>query len=885
MRNAYAHRASHEHWQGAETIGRGAVGRTRKRGLRGALLLGLTLSLALPPVASSADARRDPSAGKAARDLQPELQAGLSALATHHDRLPAGVGGRETASGPEVAVHVRVDGSSREVGAAIEGLGGEPRLASATAVEAYLPADRLGALADVPGVESVWPIVPRASAAFVSPGVAVHGATAWQQAGYDGTGVRLGIIDSGFSGLGPLMGSEVPATIVARCYTTIGQFTSNVGDCANDGESHGTAVAETIADMAPGATIYIVDPETPLEEIQAVDWLISNGVRVINASYGSGYLFEGPGDGTSPFADSSYAIIDRAVSGGALWVNSAGNYGDSGWTGAYLDADGDTWLEMAPGDEFAGFELSEPGTVAVGLRWADAWGSASTDYDLYLYPQGGLIPIDISDSVQSGAGYPLELVISTLQPGRYEIGIDHYGGAPSARAQLLVYGLEDALEHHVPAGTLASPADSKSPGMLSIGAVRYSTPDVIEPYSSRGPTTDGRIKPDLVAADCAGTSLDVRFCGTSQSAPYVVGAAALLLQADASLSATALAQRLRTLAVPIGSPVPNPTFGWGRLALGVTAAPMPAAIEFLDVPSYEVAGRALTVSPAVRVVDAGGRTTASGPGATLAVTLSAAGGDLVCPGGLTQPAVGGVAVFGECTVATGGSVTLTASATGLASVSTAFAVAPAGSAAAGLTLTAGSALLVRPGSVPLTAQVTLPAGSSEPIAGRSVELQGSFDGRTWSTLVTLTTDASGAATTSIAAERSGRYRAVDRGTVTLASGASAAVAVAVRQTVVLRPTASSVRVVRAGSSTSLRATIRPLPPVSVAARVSFAIYRRVAGTWRLATRRTVTADASGVATLAWRWAARGSWYVRATALATSGNAASVPSRIERYDVR
>ncbi|HET7727766.1 MAG TPA: S8 family serine peptidase [Candidatus Limnocylindrales bacterium] len=861
------------------------MGRTRLRGLRGALLLGLTLSLAMAPVVSSAHATRDPSTGKAARDLHPELQAGLSALADHRGGLPAGVRGRDTASGPEVAIHVRVDGSSREVGAAIEALGGEPRLASATAVEAYLPVDRLGALAQIPGVESVWPILPRASAAYVSPGVALHGATAWHQAGYDGSGVRLGVIDGGFAGLGGLVGIEVPATIVARCYTSIGQFTSNLADCANEAETHGTAVVETIADMAPGATIYVVDPATPLEEIQAVDWLISNGVRIINASYGSGYLFEGPGDGTSPFADSSYAVLNRAVAGGALWVNAAGNTGDSGWTGSYADADGDRWLEFAPGDEFAGFELTQSGTVTVGLRWADSWGSPTTDYDLYLYEEGGTTAVELSDAGQSGVGYPMELLTASLAPGRYEIGIDHYAGPPSSRAQLLVYGLEDALEHHVTAGTLAAPADSSNPGMLSIGAVRYSTPDVIEPYSSRGPTIDGRIKPDLVAADCAATSLQPRFCGTSQATPYVVGAAALLLHADATLSATALAQRLRALTTSLGSPVPNPTFGWGRLALGTAPGSVPVALEFLDVPSYEVAGRAFTISPAVRVTDASGRTAASGPGATLAVTLSTAGGELLCPAGLTQPAVGGVAVFADCMVATGGSIALTASATGLPSVATAFPVAPAGAPAAGLTLTAGSALLAQPGSVSVSAQLILPVGSTDPIAGRSVEIQRSFDGRSWATLSTLTTDASGMATTSIAADRSARYRAVDRGSLTLASGASPAVVVAVRQTVVLRPTASSVRIVRAGTSTSLRATVRPLPPPGVAARVSFAIHRRVDGTWRLATRRTVTADASGVATLAWRWGTRGSWYVRATALATSSNAASVPSRIERYDVR
>jgi len=861
-----------------------AVGRTGTGGLRSALLVALTLALALPPAALSAAPSRAPSRDKQAREPHAELQAGLAAAAVRPGRLPASVERRDTASGAEVAVHVRVDGKPGPVGSAIEGLGGEVRLVSASAVEAYLPPDRLGALAHVPGVASIWPIVKQASAAYVSSGVALHGATAWQSAGYDGTGVRIGIIDSGFAGLGARIGSEVSA-VVARCYTTIGQFTANLSDCANDGETHGTAIAETIADMAPGATLYVADPSTPLEELQAVDWLIANGVRIVNASYGSGYLFDGPGDGTSPFADSSYAVLDRAVAGGALWVNAAGNYGDSGWTGTPVDADADGWLEFAPGDDFAGFELTEWGSLAVALRWADPWGRAGTDYDLYLYAEGGTAPIETSDATQDGSGYPLELLTATLPPGRYEIGIDHFAGPPSTRAQILVYGLEDALEHYVPAGTLPSPADSTNPGMLTIGAVRNTAPDTIEPYSSRGPTVDGRIRPDLVAADCTGTTIEPVFCGTSQATPYVTGAAALLLEADPSLGATALAQRLRALATPLGSPVPNATFGWGRLTLGATPAPVPAAIEFLDVPSFEVAGRAFTISPTIRVVDASGRTTTVGISAALAVTLSATGGELACPGGLTQAAVGGVAVFPACSFAAAGSFALRASVTGVPDVAATVQVAPAEAPAAGVTLAATPSLLPRPGSVPLAARIAVPTGSRAPLAGRPIELQRSTDGRTWTTIATLATDPTGGATASIAAERSARYRAIDRGGPELASGASDAVSVAVRQTVVLRPTASAPTRIRLGTSTTFRATVRPLPPPGTPARVAFAIYRRVGGAWRLATRRTVTADASGVATLVWRWGTRGSWYLRAAALATSGNASSMPSRIERYDVR
>ena len=93
-----------------------------------------------------------------------------------------------------------------------------------------------------------------------------------------------------------------------------------------------------------------------------------------------------------------------------------------------------------------------------------------------------------------------------------------------------------SIEHHTGTGSITNPAESANPGMLAVGAAPWFDVNTIEYYSSRGPTPDGRVKPDIVGADCGETALASLnenrrgFCGTSQSAPHVAGMAALVRQ-------------------------------------------------------------------------------------------------------------------------------------------------------------------------------------------------------------------------------------------------------------------------------------------------------------------------------------------------------------------
>ena len=122
-------------------------------------------------------------------------------------------------------------------------------------IEAYVPVTLLGLLSEQPGVLRVREIVPpqpgQSSQSIAGHGPRVHGSPTWNRAGYSGQGIEVGVIDLGFESFRQFMGTELPATVEARCYTDVGLFTENLADCEVDSD-HGTMVAESLLDVAPG---------------------------------------------------------------------------------------------------------------------------------------------------------------------------------------------------------------------------------------------------------------------------------------------------------------------------------------------------------------------------------------------------------------------------------------------------------------------------------------------------------------------------------------------------------------------------------------------------------------------------------------------------------
>ena len=577
--------------------------------------LAVTVAVALPGV--SADGGDDNAApiprsgGTSADNQAPPLpekaELNYPNLGSHLDELVASVEARQATSreaasetslhsGESVAVTIYLSGNVDAVVSFLEDNGGDPRNVGDDYIEAYVPVTLLGAVSEQPGVIRVREIIPPQPTygPVTSQGVQAHLVTAWHNAGYTGQGVKVGIIDLGFEGFSDLMGTELPTTVQARCYTDLNRFTSNLADCAVEGYGdHGTVVAETIIDIAPAVSLYIADVHkaSRADQRSIVEWMISEGVTVINRSLGS--TFDGPGDGTSPYSDSLLRTVDRAVAGGAVWVNSAGNSARETWfsRAPFLDLDNDGFIEFAAGYETNDITLQAEDEITVQLRWDDRWRGARTDLNLYLYVWNGVARqwqlADSSKDPQSGGpGHdPFErLEYEVPVDGVYGVVVEHVSGSMPDWIQLVVWDV-GSLEHYTKNGSITNPAESDNPGMLAVGAAHWNDVHAIEPYSSRGPTPDGRVKPDIVGAASGATALtpldeyNVGFSGTSQAAPHVAGMAALVRQRFPDYTPAQVASYLKDNAEQRRSPDPNSTWGHGFAILPPpdgTAPPVPA---------------------------------------------------------------------------------------------------------------------------------------------------------------------------------------------------------------------------------------------------------------------------------------------------------------------
>jgi hypothetical protein len=412
----------------------------------------------------------------------------------------------------------------------------------------------------------------------IGEGASLINAPQWQAAGYTGSGVKIGVIDQGFSGYQALQSQgEFPGSFYwwdAPSMYWPGTL------------NHGAACAEIIYDIAPGATYYFAVYSSDVEFGNAVDWMIAQDVDIISLSWS--WPGVGPGNGTGPIGQ----IVDRAYNAGILWAQAAGNYAQEHWNGPWVDTDGDQYLDFRTSptvDEGNTIWLTSGDEIDCRLNWNDTWGASANDYDLYFYDSSYVL-VASSTKYQDGDGDPFErLTYTATYTGNYYIAISRWGDAAPRTLHLFMIYPDSGLnppQYVVAAGSLAVPADS--PRVMTVGAVPWNNPTAIEPFSSRGPNASGVIKPDLVAPDGVSTLTygASGFWGTSAVAPCAAGAAAIVKEWAPSFTHTQLKSYLESQAVDLGAAGKDNIFGSGRLRLGNP----PGKIAFISSPKTNPAG-------------------------------------------------------------------------------------------------------------------------------------------------------------------------------------------------------------------------------------------------------------------------------------------------------
>jgi subtilisin family serine protease len=386
--------------------------------------------------------------------------------------------------------------------------------------------------------------------------VAATLAAAWHEEGFTGKGVKVAIIDGGFDGLAERQAEgELPANLVTQDFCG--------GELATASE-HGTAVAEIVHEMAPDAQLYLVCVGTEVDLAAAGAFAKSQGVHVINHSAG----WQGPfrNDGSGAIG----AIVADARANGILWVNSAGNEGQTHWSGSYV-ADGNIHVWNPNGDVGNTFVWPNGEVICGFLKW-DEWPSGVSDFDLGLFLSGPSILLASSEEEQTGSQPPFEALCVEQETGADLLvfwAIRGYSVSTSPRLDLDSWS--PPLEYQTAAGSIGAPASS--PATLAVGALCWQSRQ-LEPYSSQGPTIDGRVKPDIVGHDSVSgmtygpfAACPSAFAGTSASSPEVAGAAALVKQAYPAFSPDQIKQLLMRSAKDLGDPGLDSVYGAGELQL------------------------------------------------------------------------------------------------------------------------------------------------------------------------------------------------------------------------------------------------------------------------------------------------------------------------------
>ena len=392
---------------------------------------------------------------------------------------------------------------------------------------------------------------------------------------------------------------------------------------------HGTLNVEALHLFAPDAEVYITNPTEPFQVAEAIDWLIEQDVDVIIRSLG--WSWEGAGDGKAfdglsehPFYKNRvvdiYSQLAKASDAGIVWSQGMVTAAHITWAGAFNDPDDDGWHNFSGSDECNDVGLEGlPRVFYPWLKWDDEVGNASAIRDLNFYLLAKGDSDDLKDltqmtdaekatfnqsvipdliSIQSGgaisgkadqriAPYPLEVLTTFGVPaaGTYCLAVNNVSDTKEARPagptwmQMQLYQAPEGgntVEYTTPEEpSVNPPADSANEALIAVaGADPVS--NTLTSNSGRGPTRDGRIKPDIVASY-------IEVDGGHIDAAAVAGAiAALVKDRYEDYTPAQIADYLKMNAIDRGDAGQDNSWGHGFVVLPDDTDPKAAAKAYVE---------------------------------------------------------------------------------------------------------------------------------------------------------------------------------------------------------------------------------------------------------------------------------------------------------------
>lgn len=425
-----------------------------------------------------------------------------------------------------------------------------------------VPMPRLGRLINSFSTERLRSPIPAhpvsGFGSIISEGVPLTAADGYQVGNLDGSGVKVAVVDLGFAQLSTAISQgELPANACDAAHSVDYTGTGLQADT-----KHGTGVAEHVMDMAPGVELFCLKVGDEVDLQNAATYLSTNGIQIANHSVA--WVIASYYDDTGPIN----AIINNSFDNdGVFWAVSSGNAARQHWRGTWADTNGNNRLEFAVGDELLALS-GTASTVTVFLNWNQYGVSNKADLKLSVVDNTGATVA--SSNVNQNFNDPAEAVGFNYQASQapYSAVVERVRGSVSG-LDITLFSFDHNFEYPVAATSIMDPASAH--GAFAVGAVSQAgwsqSPPPIRSYSSQGPSTDGRQKPQLVAPDGTASLTYGVSSGTSFSSPTTAGAAALLLQEDPTLTASGLGNLLMTNAVDVGTPGDDPTYGAGKLQL------------------------------------------------------------------------------------------------------------------------------------------------------------------------------------------------------------------------------------------------------------------------------------------------------------------------------